>query len=83
MKFQEGDISIEDGFWTMFYFLKEHYDLSGGTFDISCILSASEPMPRVNGINNIPADSSMIDYWNEAFEKFKDKGIPPFKELKK
>ena len=80
--FLEDKITIEEGFWTMFYFLKEHYDLSGGEFDVSDILSASEPVTISGTSIKVPADSGMISFWNEAFEKYKQNGIPPLKELR-
>lgn len=75
----------------MWYFLKEHYDLSGGQFDISDILSASQPMEfdakghfdgKVLGNRTIaPADSGMVSFWNEAIEKYRKFGIPTTKDL--
>ncbi|MCZ4408350.1 hypothetical protein O3Q51_05990 [Cryomorphaceae bacterium 1068] len=78
-KFEDKQISSEDGFWTMFYFLKEHYDLSGGAFELSDILSACEPVKRLNPALVIPADSSMVHYWNEALDKYRKNGKPDFK----
>lgn len=70
----------------MWYFLDEHYQLSGGEFGISDILSASQPFEfdekghfdgKVLGNRRIStADSSMIWYWNEAIIKYKKFGIP-------
>ena len=88
-QFKNANLSGEDAFWVMWYFLKEHYDLSGGKFDVSDILSASEPMEfnsngHIDGKilgNRItaPADNGMISFWNEAIEKFIKNGIPPTK----
>ena len=67
----------------MFYFLEKHYELSDGTFDISDILSASEPMVwNGSGIKK-PADCGMVGYWNEALEKYRKGGKPDWKRLKK
>jgi len=44
VQFTKTELTAENAFWVMWYFLKEHYDLSGGTFDISDILSASQPI---------------------------------------
>ena len=77
--FKEGTITIEEGFWTMFYFLHKHWESSNGTFDVSDILSASEPARRNDPKLIIPADSAMIDYWHEALEKLKNEGVPGFK----
>ena len=76
-EFLNGEMTIEDGFWTMFYFLKSHYDLSNNTFDVSDILSASEPFWD----EKRPADSGMIDFWNEALENYRKEGRPPIKQL--
>ena len=82
-KFKSENLSSEEAFWVMWYFLKEHYDLSNNTFDVSDILGASQPIDwNGSGIKK-PADSGMIDFWNEAIEKFKKKGIPDFQVLKK
>ena len=83
VNFNKETLTSEDGFWTMFYFLKEHYDLAGGEFDLSDILSACEPMDWSGSGEKIPADSSMIEYWNEALEKYRKQGKPIFKQLKK
>ena len=71
-KFSTEQISIEDGFWTMFYFLKAHYDLSD-------VLSTCQPAKRKNPALVLPADSSMVEYWNEAIEKYRKEGKPNFK----
>ena len=75
----------------MWYFLKEHYDLSEGTFDVSDILSASEPIEfdekghidgQVLGNRKVaPADHGMISFWNAAVKKIKEHGLPPTKIL--
>ena len=43
-KFKSENLSSEEAFWVMWYFLKEHYDLSNNTFDVSDILGASQPI---------------------------------------
>jgi hypothetical protein len=83
MEFTTDNLSSEDAFWVMWYFLQEHYELSENTFDVSDILSASQPMDwNGSGIKK-PADNSMIDFWNDALEKYKRNGIPDWKKLKK
>ena len=82
-EFKSENLSSEDAFWVMVYFLKEHYELSENTFDVSDILSASEPMDwNGTGIKR-PADDGMIDFWNEAIEKYRKQGKPSWKQLKK
>ena len=82
-EFKKDNLTTEDAFWVMWYFLQEHYELSNNTFDVSDILSASEPMDwNGSGIKR-PADSAMIDFWNEALEKFWKQGIPDWKKIKK
>jgi hypothetical protein len=71
-------LSLEDAFWVTWYFLKNIYDSNDGKFDLSDILSASEPFFDVIK----PADSAMTEYWLKAFIKFKEEGIPPVKILK-
>ena len=82
-EFKQGNLSTEDAFWVMWYFIKEHYDLSDGTFDVSDILSACEPMDWYKDGIKRPADNGMIDFWNEALDKYKKEGKPDWKELKK
>ena len=82
-KFNKESFSNEEAFWIMWYFLKEQFDLSNNTFDVSDILGACEPMDWDGTGTKIPADRGMIDFWNEAVEKFKRNGIPNFKDLKK
>lgn len=43
-EFSIEKLSAEQAFWVMFYFLKKHFDISKGNFDISDILSDSEPV---------------------------------------
>ncbi len=81
-RFRKTQLSEEEAFWVMFYFLKEHYVVSGGHFDVSDILSASEPMAKIED-SLMPADSSMIDYWQEAVDKLRKDGPPEFKQFKK
>ena len=81
-EFKDDKLTSEDAFWVMFYFLQEHYELSENTFDVSDILSASEPMDwNGTGIKR-PADSGMIDFWNDAIEKYRKQGKPDWKKLK-
>ena len=85
-------ITEQEAFWVMFYFLKEHYELSGGEFDVSDIQSASQPFEfdenghfdgKVNGNRKIKvADNGMIWHWNEAIKKYKENGIPKPELLK-
>ena len=70
-------LSLEDAFWVTWYYLKNIYDTNNGTFDLSDILSASEPFFKIDE----PADSAMTEYWLEAYKTFKEKGIPPLKQL--
>ncbi len=90
-QFIKADLTTEEAFWVMWYFLKEHYDLSGGTFDVSDILSASQPVEfdsnghfdgKILGNRTIaPADSGMVSFWNAAVQKYKKDGLPPAKNL--
>ena len=70
-------LSLEDAFWVTWYYLKNIYDSNNGSFDLSDILSASEPFFS----KDKPADSAMTEFWLEAFMKFKENGIPPLKQL--
>ena len=80
-EFSEHNLTSEESFWVMWHFLKKNYDLSGGTFDVSDILSASEPVTIQGTEIKLPADSSMVSFWNEAIEEYKKNGIPPLKAL--
>ena len=71
-------MTLQDGFWVAWYYLKQIYDNTGGTFNLSDVLSASEPFFQPDQ----PADSAMTEYWLEAYERFLKEGIPPLKELK-
>ena len=62
---------------------QEHYELSNNTFDVSDILSASKPMDWYGTGIKRPADSGMIDFWNEAIEKYRKQGKPGWKEFEK
>jgi len=73
IEFEKDKITSESGFWIMYYFLKNHYDLSKGSFDISDILSTCQPL-RLG--DSDPTDSGMIVNWNDALAEFKQKGIP-------
>ena len=70
-------IMLQDGFWIAWYYLKQIYDNTGGTFDLSDVLSASEPFFQPDQ----PADSAMTEYWLEAYKRFLEEGIPPLKKL--
>ena len=82
VRFTQTDLTAEDAFWVMWYFLEEHYTLSNNTFDVSDILSASEPAPLAEQGKLVPADSGMISFWNDAVEKYRKLGPPPQKVLK-
>ncbi|MET4104688.1 hypothetical protein [Hymenobacter sp. UYP22] len=83
VRFAQTDLTAEDAFWVMWYFLEEHYSLSNNTFDVSDILSASEPgfLDELTG-RPVPTDSGMISFWNEAVEKYRQQGPPPMKILR-
>ena len=70
-------LSLEDAFWVSWYYLKNIHDANDGRFDLSDILSASEPFFN----SGKPADSAMTEYWLEAYKVFKENGIPPIKKL--
>jgi hypothetical protein len=90
-QFKKVNLSSEDAFWVMWYFLEAHYELSGGTFDVSDILSASQPIELdanghidgkvLEGRVTTPADSGMISFWNDAIERFLKEGKPSTKML--
>lgn len=71
-QFIKTDLTHEEAFWVMWYFLKQHYELSGGQFNIRDILSASQPMEfnadghidgKITGNRTIaPADSGMVSF---------------------
>ena len=82
-EFKKDNLTTEEAFWVMRYFLQEHYELSDNTFEVCDILSATEPLDWDESGIKRPADSGMIDFWNEALEKFKKQGKPNWKELKK
>lgn len=91
--FINEQLTAEESFWVMFYFLKGHYELSGGHFNLTDILSASQPFEfnekghfdgQVLGDRKVaPADSAMISDWNAAIKKFKEQGGPPTAKLTK
>ncbi len=76
IKFNNYNLTAEDGFWIMFHFLKEHYDLTSGEITIGELLSLCEPI-----VDGEPADVSMIGYWNEALVKYFKNGKPEFKKI--
>ena len=92
-EFSSGKLTEEEAFWVMYYFLQGHYALSHGQFDVSDILSASQPFEfdskghfdgQVLGNRDVrPADHGMISHWNEAIKKFRDNGRPTPQPLKK
>ncbi len=82
-KFIEDNLTTEDAFWVMWYFLQEHYELSNNSFELSDVLSASEPFDwNGSGIKR-PADDGMVVFWNEALEKYRKLGKPDWKQMKK
>ncbi|TGD79532.1 hypothetical protein [Hymenobacter wooponensis] len=70
--FITAELSSEEAFWAMFYFVQENYELSNGTFDVSDILSASQPMEfatngHIDGLASgsrtiAPADNGMVSF---------------------
>ena len=91
--FHDETLTSEEAFWVMWYFLQEHYELSEGTFDVSDILSACQPVTfneqghfdfsaGANGVK-APSDSGMVHFWNDAVAKFRKEGIPDTKKLRK
>lgn len=83
MEFIDDALSVEESFWVMYYFLEKHHDLSEGSFDVSDILSASTPFNWMGMYEDLmPADRSMIAYWNEAVEKYKSAGKPKEMQLR-
>ncbi|MDU0370029.1 hypothetical protein ACFPAF_06470 [Hymenobacter endophyticus] len=83
VRFTQTDLTAEDAFWVMQYFLEENYRISSGTFEVSDILSASEPA-FVDALTErpVPIDSGMMSFWNEAIEKYRQQGPPPMKILR-
>ena len=82
IEFKKENLTVEDAFWVMKNFLQKHYELSNNTIEISDLLSFIEPMDWNGSEVKVPADSSMIEYWNEAFEKYKNEGKPDWKKIK-
>ncbi|MGV3612783.1 MAG: hypothetical protein ACO1N0_17615 [Fluviicola sp.] len=92
IEFSKEQLSAEEAFWVMWYFLDRHYELAGGEFDLSDILSASQPFEfddnghfdgEVKGQRRVaPADSGMISFWNDAVKKYREFGPKPT-QLKK
>jgi len=70
-------ITERQGYEAMLYFLTHYYELTGSN-DLTDILSGGEYVEK-----DIPADSAFWDYWEEAVEKVKKEGPPPFKTLSK
>jgi hypothetical protein len=92
-EFSTETLTEEEAFWVMYYFLDGHYELAGGEFDLTDILSASQPFEfdenghfdgQVKGNRKIkPADSGMVWHWNEAIKKYREQGLPKSTPLKK
>ena len=92
-EFSKDTLTGEEAFWVMWYYLDGHYELAGGEFDLSDILSASQPFEfddnghfdgQVKGNRRVaPADSGMLWHWNEAVKKYKENGPPKPTSLKK
>lgn len=76
VKFSDKTLRSEEAFWVMRYFLEAHYQLSNGQFSLSDILSTTEPMDWVGSGEKLPADTSMIAYWEEALAQFEKEGLP-------
>src|SRR5690606_36729727 len=84
--FTDSNLTEEEACWVMRYFLDGHYELVGGEFDLTDILSATQPFEfddnghfdgEVKGKRRIaPADSGMVCHWNEAEKKFREQGRP-------
>ena len=85
-EFSNNTLTEEEAFCVMRYFLEGHYEMAGGEFELSDILSASQPFEfdenghfdgQVLGIRKTtPADSSMVWHWNEAVKKYREQGRP-------
>ncbi|WP_167852060.1 hypothetical protein [Hymenobacter elongatus] len=85
------NLSSEDAFWVMWYFLEEYYELTGSIFDVSDIISASQPIEfdaeghidsQILGSRiTASADSGMISFWNNAIERCLSEGKPSTKRL--
>jgi len=84
--FSNGNLTEEEAFWVMFYFMEAHYELSKGSLGLTDILSGIQPFEfddkghfdgKVTGNRRVaPADGAMIFYWNEAIKKFREQGKP-------
>jgi hypothetical protein len=84
--FAYSNLTEEEAFWVMWYFLNGHYELAGGEFNLSDILSASQSFEfdenghfdgQVKGNSRVaPADSRMVSHWNEAVKKYREHGRP-------
>jgi len=91
--FSQECLTEEEAFWVMFYFLDGRYGVSGDSYRLSDVLSASQPFEfndnghidgEVHGNRKVaPADSAMIVYWNEAVRKFREQGRPGPEQLVK
>jgi hypothetical protein len=84
--FTHSGLTEEEAFWVMRYFLDGHYEFAGGDFDLTDILSTTQPFEfadnehfdgEVKGKRRIaPADCGMVWYWNEAVKKFREQDRP-------
>lgn len=81
--FSPGELTIEESFWVMWYFIEDVNNETQGGFDLSDILSASQPVTMTGTEIKVPVDPVMAAYWNEAVEKYKENGIPPLMKLTK
>jgi len=68
-------ITDKQGYEAMLYLLMKYWKETGST-DLTDILSGGEYIAP-----DTPADPLFWEYWQEAIEKVKRDGPPPFKEL--
>ena len=73
-EFKEDNLTTEDAFWVIWYFLLEHYELGKGKIELNELLSFCEPLDWAGTGEKLPSNSSMVDYWNEALDKFRKEG---------
>ena len=57
-------LSPEQAFRAMFFFLKEYYDRTGGTSELSAVLSDIQ----LNRADSLPADPAAWDDWLAAID---------------
>lgn len=82
-EFDKRKIEVEDGFWAMYYFLRDYHVISDGNFGVADILNLSKPKTFRNSEKLLPSDRSIIKQWNEAVRKVKEEGIPIVKNEEK